>query len=133
MPVKNKKPKSKSKSGWDFEKKLQRIFSDGEPTTLPAIPFVSKRFPAALRYMAPENVLTDFTSERERAAIAAVFKWLSLNSAIAWRNKRGNYTTDAGSKIRWSLKNGRLCKRHDAIVMSEEMYERARCLFDEWK
>ena len=32
-----------------------------------------------LKYISPEEVAKDFRSPRERAAIAAVFKWLSLN------------------------------------------------------
>jgi hypothetical protein len=51
-----------------------------------------------LRYMRPENIAKDFKSPRERAAIAAVFKWLSLNASTAWELKRPNvYTTVAVS------------------------------------
>ncbi len=48
-----------------------------------------------LRYMNPENVAKDFPSKRERAAIAAVFEWLSYNSLTAWQLKNGTYTVVA--------------------------------------
>lgn len=51
-----------------------------------------------LKYISPEEVAKDFRSPRERAAIAAVFKWLSLNSLCAWRLKNGQYSTTARSK-----------------------------------
>jgi hypothetical protein len=48
-----------------------------------------------LRYMDPANIARDFPSKRERAAIAAVLRWLSLNSTVAWRLKNGTYTKRA--------------------------------------
>ena len=51
-----------------------------------------------LKYISPEEVAKDFRSPRERAAIAAVFKWLSLNGLCAWRLKNGQYSTKAMSK-----------------------------------
>ena len=74
-----------------------------------------------LRYMNPENVAKDFPSKRERAAIAAVFEWLSYNCTTAWRLKNGTVTDVAMSK---SVRREIGTSTH--LVMSNETYERAR-------
>ena len=76
-----------------------------------------------LRYMDPAAVAKDFPGEGERAAIAAVFEWLSLNSTVAWRLKNGTYTNVAVSK---SVR--RPIGTSDAIIMDEATYDRARRL-----
>lgn len=77
-----------------------------------------------LRYMSPENIAADFHSERERAAIAAVFKWLSLNGICAWELKRpGTYSTTAMSKtVRRDFGTS------NAIVLENERYEHAKAV-----
>lgn len=41
-------------------------------------------------YMSADNILRDFGgSPLASRAIAAVFKWMSLNSSVAWRLKNG--------------------------------------------
>jgi hypothetical protein len=48
-----------------------------------------------LRYLHAENIAKDFKSQRERAAIAAVFKWLAFNTIVARPLKRsGHYATN---------------------------------------
>jgi hypothetical protein len=76
-----------------------------------------------LRYMTPENIAKDFASPRERAAIAAVFKWLGYNGIVAWELKRGHvYTTvAASSRVR---RDG----PHQAVVVPVDAYERAHKL-----
>lgn len=74
-----------------------------------------------LRYISPENVAKDFSAPRERAAIAAVFRWLSLNGICAWEGKRpGTYSTLYRTPL----------EKNDAIVLSHEQYEHARLIFD---
>ncbi len=75
-----------------------------------------------LRYMDPKNIAKDFKSARERAAVRAVFEWLSLNAICAWSTKpAGTYSTTFMSKeIRRGL--GTI----DAIVLPEDQYEKAR-------
>ena len=75
----------------------------------------------ALRYMNPSDISADFTTVAERRAIAAVFKWLSLNGVCAWQLKGGTYSTTAmGKGI------GRLCRPSHAIVLETSAYEAAR-------
>jgi hypothetical protein len=72
-----------------------------------------------LRYMSAENIAKDFPSKRERAAIAAVFEWYSLNSVVARPLKRfGHYAT--GMKRRDDLRG------HTANIVQDEDVERAR-------
>lgn len=74
-----------------------------------------------LRYMSAKNIAKDFPSKRERAAIAAVFEWYSLNSVIARPLKRfGHYAT--GMKRRDNLRG------HTANIVQDEDVERARKL-----
>lgn len=73
-----------------------------------------------LRYMNPENVAKDFPSKRERAAIAAVFEWISFNSTTAWRLKNGTYTD-----VAWSKSVRREIGTSTHLVMTDEAYERA--------
>lgn len=48
-----------------------------------------------LRYMHPEDIAEDFPSKKERAAIAAVFTWLSFNSICVRELKRsGHYAAN---------------------------------------
>ena len=74
-----------------------------------------------LRYMNPENVAKDFPSKRERAAIAAVFEWLSYNSLTAWQLKNGTYTVVAMSK---SVRRAIGSSTH--LVMTDKDYQRAQ-------
>jgi|SRR5271166_2656403 len=75
-----------------------------------------------LRYIDPDNIAIDFTSSREREAIAAVFKWLSLNGICGWQLKKsGNYSTTYISK--GGVKQ---VGPHEAIVLSVEQYDRAK-------
>jgi len=76
-----------------------------------------------LRYMSPEHIAEDFPDAQSRAAIAAVFKWLSLNATCAWRLKNGTYTNVAMSKT-----VHRELGTSDALILDEERYERARKL-----
>jgi hypothetical protein len=77
---------------------------------------------ARLRYMSPEHIAKDFRSARERAAIAAVFKWLSLNAITAWPLKRyGHYATVAVSAA-----VNRKIGTSTAMVLGDEQYDRAR-------
>jgi hypothetical protein len=55
--------------------------------------------PNELRYLNPENIAKDFPTKRDRAAIEAVFKWLSFTAICAWPIRgRGNYTTTVSAK-----------------------------------
>ena len=77
---------------------------------------------ARLRYMSPEHIAKDFGSARERTAIAAVFRWLSLNAITAWPLKRhGHYATVARS-----AGVNRKIGTSTAMVLSDEQYDRAR-------
>ena len=80
-----------------------------------------------LRYLDPANVLADFPSRRERAAIAAVFEWLGLNSTVAWRNKNGTYTNYVSAREFGSI--ARSLDKTEAIVVDEATYDRARAMF----
>jgi hypothetical protein len=78
----------------------------------------------ALRYMVPEHIAEEFRQPRERAAIAAVFRWLALNGVCAWSLKRhGHYAT-----VAMSARVRRKIGTSDAIVLSDEAYEKARRL-----
>lgn len=70
-----------------------------------------------LRYLSPEHIAKDFAAPRERAAIAAVFKWLGLNGVIGWRDGDSRYSTRA---------NGRDFARSDVIVIDDDVYDRAQ-------
>ncbi len=72
-----------------------------------------------LKYISPEEVAKDFRSPRERAAIAAVFKWLSLNGLCAWRLKNGQYSTTAMSKT--VRRDG----PHEGVLLDTEALRRA--------
>lgn len=74
-----------------------------------------------LRYMSPENVAKDFPDARSRAAIAAVFEWMSFSLTTAWQLKNGTFTNVAMSK---SVRRDIGTSTH--LVMTEESYERAR-------
>ena len=68
-----------------------------------------------LRYMNPENIAKDFPSERERAAISAIFEWISLSTVVARRLKvRGHYAT-------CGLKN----LTYDTLILDTQILERA--------
>lgn len=51
-------------------------------------------FEAELRYRSAAKIAKDFPGKKERKAIAAFFKWLSMNSVCAWRDKDRRYGTD---------------------------------------
>jgi hypothetical protein len=79
-----------------------------------------------LRYMDIKAVEADFKKPEERAAIAAVFKWLSLNALCAWQMKdHCHYSVIGSSK---SIKRD-WAKPYDALVLDEKRYEAARKLF----
>jgi hypothetical protein len=70
-----------------------------------------------LRYMNPENLAADFTGKSERAAISAVFKWMSFNMVCAVTKKNG--CADPNFKVDWLGKV-------DSYILSDEQYERAQ-------
>jgi hypothetical protein len=77
------------------------------------------------RYMSPEHIAEDFKSPRERAAIRAVFRWLSLNGLCAWELKRRNvYTTAA------MFKRVRRDGPYQAVVVPVEAIRRAEALLN---
>lgn len=81
------------------------------------------KLPEEMRYMAPEHIAEDFRSKPERAAIAAVFAWLSLNSMCAWPLKAGrtsNHTSNASGRRRLVRSDP-----HQAIILTVEQLERA--------
>jgi hypothetical protein len=75
-----------------------------------------------LRYMNPEHIANDFPGKKERAAIAAVFKWLSLNAVCARALKHGRYATH------WSSIQRRGKWIDDAIVLDRKALDRAEKL-----
>jgi hypothetical protein len=82
--------------------------------------FLRKRF----RYVNFENLAKDFTSKQERAAIEAVFKWLSFSGVVAWRLKSpSHYSTLARGK---SLRRG--INTWDAIIVDRELFDKAEAL-----
>jgi hypothetical protein len=104
------------------KKKVQPVSADLTPAEL-------KRMFRELRYMSAENVAKDFRSPRERAAIAAIFAWISLNGCCAWELRRpGTYSTVAMSRnVRRDM--GTI----DAIVLPDKQYEHARAVLVEPK
>jgi hypothetical protein len=77
--------------------------------------FIAKR----LRYMNPKNIAEDFPTPHDQKVIAAVFKWLSLNSVCAWKDKQHKYSVVAMSK---TVKR---TTSHDAIVLDVKQYQEA--------
>jgi hypothetical protein len=77
-----------------------------------------------LRYMHPEDIAKDFKSPKERAAIEAVFRWLSLNACTAWSLKRnGSYSTVArSSRVRRDIGTW------TAIVLDKTRLDKAEAL-----
>jgi len=77
-----------------------------------------------LKYLLSEDLVRDFKSKKERAAIAAVFKWLSLNAIVAWKLKKsGQYTTLAMSRHTWKV-----IEKYDAFVLSRDTVDKAEKL-----
>ena len=80
-----------------------------------------------LHYYAIETVAKEFRSKRERAAIAALWKWLSLNGFCAWNRGRDKSIYDT-TAIGPGRPKGRIWKQPDAVVISQDTWDRARVL-----
>ena len=75
---------------------------------------------AHLRYLNPEDLAKEFRSPSERAAIAAVFKWLSFNHICARSLKRqGHYA------VNMRLRKGDMFAEPSAYVIEREQLKRA--------
>ena len=70
-----------------------------------------------LRYMNPKNIARDFKLEGERAAIKAVFQWLSLNGTCAMETRSGHYKTHLSVKD-WN--------KYVHVLINSEAYEEAK-------
>ena len=80
------------------------------------------KLPEKLRYMSPENIAKDFPLKRERAAIRAVFSWLSLSGSCGRKLKRRGHVKvgcSAGEFVR------EMAKEHDVVVWDVSTIERA--------
>jgi hypothetical protein len=83
----------------------------------------------ALRYYSTEGVLKDFPSKRERAAMAALWKWLSLNGVVAWKTKKDPHVFDTiaagpGRRRRWGMKT-------HAVVFKDQTWRAGETAFAE--
>ncbi len=75
-----------------------------------------------LRYMDPKNLVKDFKSPKERAAIVATLQWLSFNSICAWKLKKpGTYSVH--------VKNIKNLPDHEAILLYNESFDLREKLF----
>jgi hypothetical protein len=104
--TKNKKTTKKVSKG---ELEYERAMQHAEDV------FLAKR----LRYMNPKNIAEDFPTPHDQKVIAAVFKWLSLNSVCAWKDKQHKYSVVAMSK---TVKRER---PHDAVLLDVEQLQQA--------
>lgn len=73
-----------------------------------------------LRYASAAQVAADFPTAHDRKVIAAVLRWVSHNSAVAWRDGLGRYDTV------WNRDGQTRDLRHtDAIVIQEADWDAA--------
>jgi hypothetical protein len=78
--------------------------------------------PQELRYLHMSEVLRDFPSKRDRAAMAAVFAWLSLNGSCGRRLKRSGHIT-----VAWTVKE-LMSAAHDVVVYDVKRLDEAEGL-----
>ncbi len=79
-----------------------------------------------LRYMNAKLLARDFKSPAERAAIRAVFKWLSLNGTCAWPVGKHGHLTQNALNHRGKLRDG-----HTGVVVDRVTLDDAEKLFGE--
>jgi hypothetical protein len=80
-----------------------------------------------LRYYSSENVLKDFPSKRERAAMAAMWRWLSMHGIVAWNKGNGGQVFDTAA---WVKGRSRLFGTSDAVVFREKEWRAGEAAFD---
>ena len=83
----------------------------------------ARRVRRELRYMSAEHVARDHRSPEARAAIAAVFSWMSLNGIVAWTGKDGRISTNA--MCRGQMRDFD-AEPSDAIVFDAKGWEEAK-------
>lgn len=100
--------------------KVNRHFSSGDPVKRQTEDeFLQEEF----RYYTPEGIIREFRTKRDKRVIAAVMRWLSMNSVVGWRfkGKSGcHITTSACPQVL-----NRNLDKYDVIVLDKTLLDHA--------